>query len=153
MPPELINTFEDKILSTVPNVHAFGIGNLMRCLRSALHLYLLNADRPVTAGIIRKVLDDHGVPQLNTVPYVMKFFADMEGGVERLAKMDLVMLAGAATPDDLAALLLKGGVNIRTAYGQTESGATMAQYGAGVEDWNWMTPLPHTAGKLEFEKV
>lgn len=142
-----------KLLCTLPVYHAFGLGTFIRGLRSFTHTFLLNPYRPVTASIIWKALDVTGAANLYTVPYILKFFADMEGGVARLARLDLVRVAGSATPDDLGDLLIQHGVKLGGVYGQTESGATLVQAGSGLGEWNWQTPLPHAERFIRFEQV
>lgn len=141
------------MLTTVPNFHGFGLGTYIRALCNAIPISLLNPERPVTASIVSRALDASRSVNLSTVPYVLKFFADMDGGVERLAALDSITVNGAAIPDDLGNLLIGRGCKINSAYGQTESGVLMRPYGAGLEDWNWYTPFPLTEGFLEFEKV
>lgn len=141
------------VLCTVPNFHAFGVGTYIRSLRYASHLFLLNVDRPITAAIVWKALDDTGARNLYSVPYVLKFFADVDGGPERLAALDRVLVGGSATPDDLGDLLVRTGLTLFNAYGQTESGLTMRPVGGGLKEWNWLTPLPHTEDFLKFEKM
>lgn len=65
----------------------------------------------------------------------------------------LTAAGGAATPEDLGNLLIRNGVKLTTMYGQTESGATLAQYGLGLGDWNWLTPTPMSEKFVKFEKV
>lgn len=141
------------VLSTLPLFHGFGMATLNRTLCNASHLALLNADRPVTATIISQALDATGARCLYTVPFVLKFLAEMDGGVEKLAALDLVLAGGAATPQALGDLLTSHGVRLWTVYGQTETGGLMQPVGASVGQWDWYTPMPHTEGHLEFEKL
>lgn len=141
------------VLSTVPNFHSFGIGSYIRALRCASHLFLLNGDRPVTAGIVWKALDTTGARILHTVPYTLKFFAEMEGGPERLAALDQVFVGGSAAPDDLGDMLVRTGIKLYNGYGQTESGVLMVPSGTGIGQWNWLSPIPPTEKFLKFEKV
>lgn len=87
---------EEKILCTLPIFHSYGVGTFTRSMRIAAPICLLNPHRPVTASIIWKALDATNAKELYTVPYVLKFFTDMEGGVERLAKLDIVRPGGSA---------------------------------------------------------
>lgn len=140
-------------LSTLPLYHMFGLGTFTHSLCVGVKMSLLNADRPVTATIVSQALDATGSRYLYTVPYVLKFFAEMDGGVEKLAALDYVKPGGSATPDELGDMLARRGVKMMTVYGQTESGATMAPIGTGVGEWNWYTPMPHAADFMEFEKL
>lgn len=78
------------LLCTVPIFHLYGLGTLVVSLLRGVHLCLLNPHRPVTASIVWRALDATGVFSLFTVPYTLKFFADIEGGLERLAALSLV---------------------------------------------------------------
>lgn len=143
----------ETILCTLPIFHSYGIGTFIRTMRTAAPNYLLSPYRPVTASIIWKALDDTKAKHLYTVPYILKFFADVEGGIERLAKLSSVRPNGSATPDDLGDQLVKAGVTLGIVYGQTESGVPMVQAGEGLGEWNWLTPLPYAEGNMLFEKV
>lgn len=140
-------------LATVPNYHIMGLLTFCRGLWEASRTCLLNAHRPVTASIIWKALDATGAGIIITVPYVLKFFADMEGGVERLAKLEQVRVGGSAMPDDLGDLLVRSGVYMTSVYGQTEAGMLMTPVGTSVDDWAWLTPYPGSEKHLVFEKV
>lgn len=143
----------ETILCTLPIFHSYGIGTFIRTMRTATPNYLLSPYRPVTASIIWKALDDTKSKHLYTVPYILKFFADVEGGIERLAKLSSVRPGGSATPDDLGNQLVKAGVKLAMVYGQTESGVPMVQAGDGLEEWNWLTPLAFAEKHMLFEKV
>lgn len=141
------------VLCTVPYFHGLGLGSYICALRGANHLFLLNADRPVTAGIVWKALDATGAQVMFTVPYTLKFFADIEGGIERLAALDHVMAGGAATPDDLGEKLARAGVKLANGYGQTESGLLMRAVNNGPGEWCWLSPSPRAEKFIKFEKV
>ncbi|KAJ4389355.1 hypothetical protein N0V93_006822 [Gnomoniopsis smithogilvyi] len=141
------------VLCTVPNFHGLGLGSFTRALRSANQLFVLNAKRPVTASIVWKALDATGAQVMYTVPYTLKFFADTEGGIERLAALDHILAGGAATPDELGDKLVRAGVRLTNGYGQTESGITMRAVGSGVGEWSWLSPTPESEKFLRFEKV
>lgn len=87
---------EEKILCTLPIFHTYGLGTFTRSMRIATPICLLNPHRPVTASIVWRALDVTGAKHLYTVPYVLKFFTDMDGGVQRLAKLDTVRPGGSA---------------------------------------------------------
>lgn len=129
------------------------MGTFHRSLTMAVHLSLLNADRPVTATIVSQALDATGARSLYTVPYVLKFLVEMDGGVDKLVGLDMVLATGSATPTELGHLLTSRGVKLASAYGQTEAGALMEPVGTGVGDWDWYTPLQQSAPYLEFEKL
>lgn len=141
------------VLCTVPNFHGLGLGSYVCALRNANHLFLLNADRPVTGGIIWKALDVTGARIMYTVPYTLKFFAEMEGGTERLAGLDKILAGGSATPDDLGEMLTRAGVKLSNGYGQTESGISMRATSDAPGEWNWLSPMPYSERFLKFEQV
>lgn len=140
-------------LCTVPYFHGLGLGSFVTALRCPNHLFVLNADRPVTAGIIWKALDVTGAQAMCTVPYTFKFFADIEGGVDRLAALDHILAGGAAIPDELGDKLARAGVKLANGYGQTESGILMRAVGNGPGEWVWLSPVPESEKFMRFEKV
>lgn len=82
--------FPGPLLCTVPIFHLYGLGTLVIALLGGVHLCLLNPHRPVTASIVWRALDATAARSLFTVPYTLKFFTDIEGGLERLAALSLV---------------------------------------------------------------
>lgn len=137
-------------LSTLPLFHSFGLATLLRCLINGKRLSLLDAGRPVTASIVESSLQLTHSRAVVTVPYVLKFFAEAEGGLQRLAQLDQVVAAGSTIPDDLAAELRKHQVHIFHLYGLTEAGALMEPT---PDDFRWVTPLPHAKPFLQFDPV
>lgn len=143
----------ETILCTLPIFHSYGVGTFVRSMRTATPVYLLNAFRPVTASIIWRALDATQAKHLYTVPYVLKFFADVEGGIARLAKLSTVRPGGSALPDELGDEMVKSGIKLAMVYGQTESGCPMVQAGEGLGEWNWLTPMPFAEKFMRFDKV
>lgn len=137
-------------LSTLPLFHSFGLATLLRCLINGKRLSLLDAGRPVTASIVESSLQLTHSRAVVTVPYVLKFFAEAEGGLQRLAQLDQVVAAGSTIPDDLAAELRNHQVHIFHLYGLTEAGALMEPT---PDDFRWVTPLPHAKPFLQFDPV
>lgn len=135
-------------LSTLPLFHSFGLATLLRCLYNGKRLAILDAARPVTAPIVTAALDASGSQSLVTVPYILKFFSEMQGGLERLAAVKQVIAAGSAIPDDLGDRLVNAGISIFHLYGLTETGALMEP---SRDQWNWVTPLPKAEPFLKFE--
>ncbi|KAF5004822.1 hypothetical protein FDECE_8699 [Fusarium decemcellulare] len=140
-------------LNTLPLYHTFGLGVLFRAIRMGTRLSVLNAGRPLVASAVYKALDATGSRSLTTVPYVLKFLAEEKGGVERLAKLDFVSVGGAAVPDDLGQLLLDACVNLKTTYGQSESGILMVPAVDKDRKWGWLEPMPHAEPYMKFEQV
>jgi acyl-coenzyme A synthetase/AMP-(fatty) acid ligase len=137
-------------LSTLPLFHTFGLVTLFSNLIQGTQLSLLDADRPITVSAISRGLDRTGSKMLVVVPYILKFFAETQGGIDRLVQLRQVMTAGSAMPDRLVDQLLDAGVKMSQFYGQTECGVLMVP---SADQWNWLTPLPFTAPYLKFEPV
>lgn len=137
-------------LSTLPLFHSFGLATLLRGLVSGTRLSLLNAFRPVTAGNVIKCLNDTSSEALVTVPYILKFLVEADGGLGRLGALRQVISAGSAIPDDLGDKVVTAGGNIFHLYGQTECGALM-EPPSDRWLWSWVTPLPHAKPYLLFE--
>ncbi|KAM0188786.1 hypothetical protein ACHAPI_010395 [Fusarium lateritium] len=140
-------------LNTLPLYHTFGLGVLFRAIRMGTRLSLLDANRPLVASVIYKALDATGSRSLTTVPYVLKFLAEEDGGVEKLAKLDFVSVGGAAVPDELGQHLVDAGVNLKTTYGQSESGILMVPVIDGDKQWGWLEPMAHAESFMRFEQV
>lgn len=139
-------------LSTLPLFHSFGLATLLRGLVGGTRLSLLDAARPVTAAVVGGALDATASRALVTVPYTLKFLVEAEGGAERLGQLAQVINAGSAIPDDLGDRLVAAGASIFHLYGQTESGALMEPPPGDRRLWSWVTPLPHAAPYLRFER-
>lgn len=137
-------------LSTLPLFHSFGLATLLRGLVSGTRLSLLNASRPVTAANVIKCLNNTRSEALVTVPYILKFLVEADGGLERLGALRQVINAGSAIPDDLGNTVVAAGGNIFHLYGQTECGALMEPPSDRLL-WSWVTPLPHAKPYLKFE--
>lgn len=137
-------------LSTLPLFHSFGLATLLRGLVSGTRLSLLNASRPVTAANVIKCLNTTSSDALVTVPYILKFLVEADGGLERLGALRQVINAGSAIPDDLGDKVVAAGGNIFHLYGQTECGALM-EPPSDRWLWSWVTPLPHAKPYLQFE--
>ncbi|KAK7614076.1 hypothetical protein JOL62DRAFT_356142 [Phyllosticta paracitricarpa] len=137
-------------LTTLPLFHSFGVATLLRCLVNGRCLSIMNASRPITASTVLSGLEKTYSEALVTVPYILKFFTEIDGGVERLAQLRQVISAGSAIPDDLGNQISDAGAKIYHLYGQTESGALME---ACQDQWNWVTPLPSAKPFLKFEPV
>ncbi|KAI1414152.1 NAD(P)-binding protein [Hypoxylon sp. FL1857] len=140
-------------LSTLPLYHSHGQGLLIRSLVLGMKLALLNALRPITAGIILTALDKSGVSALDTVPYTLKILAEAPGGIERLRQLESVGVGGSALPDDLGNSLITCGIKLRQLYGQTESGGLMEMSPDVKDGWNWLVPMKHAETYLKFEQV
>ncbi|KAH3955817.1 hypothetical protein HBI24_246100 [Parastagonospora nodorum] len=137
-------------LTTLPLFHSFGLATLLRGLVNGTTLAILNANRPITASIINASLECTLSKTLVTVPYILKFFTEIPGGVERLASLTQIIAAGSAIPNDLAEVLLAKKARVYHLYGLTEAGALME---AWAPDFRWVTPLAHAAPFLKFEPV
>lgn len=137
-------------LSTLPLFHSFGLATLLRGLVSGTRLSLLNASRPVTAANVIKCLNNTSSEAMVTVPYILKFLVEADGGLERLGALRQVINAGSAIPDDLGDKVVAAGGNIFHLYGQTECGALMEPPSDKCL-WSWVTPLPHAKPYLQFE--
>ncbi|KAK0650267.1 Non-canonical non-ribosomal peptide synthetase FUB8 [Lasiodiplodia hormozganensis] len=146
-------------LSTLPLFHSFGLATLLRCLVNGSRLSLLSASRPITAGAVLTGLDATNSRALVTVPYVLKFLAEVDDGVgiQRLAQLEQVIAAGSAVPDALGdALVVGAGVRLFHLYGLTECGALMEPCSTNPQTpelWNWVRPLPDAEPYLKFEPV
>ncbi|EMD86842.1 hypothetical protein COCC4DRAFT_141239 [Bipolaris maydis ATCC 48331] len=137
-------------LTTLPLFHSFGLATLLRCLVNGTTLAISNANRPITASIINASIERTSSKALVTVPYILKFFTEIPGGIERLGSLTQVIVAGSAIPNDLAEVLLAKKARIYHLYGLTEAGALME---AWPTDFRWVTPLAHAVPFLKFEPV
>lgn len=137
------------LLATLPVFHSFGFAHFVATLWGTFKMSLLNAFRPMTASVILKALDITRSKSLATVPHLLKFINETPGGAERLAQLQRVAAAGAATPEVLGNELVEKGVNIISPYGQSESGALM--FSCPGRDWIWLTAMPFAEPHLKFE--
>ena len=88
------------------------------------------------------------------VPYALKLIADTAGGTEALTRLQLVLAAGSACPDELGQTLSDAGVHIVCHYGSTEMGHMMTSARAEDDkDWNYLRVAPRGQPFLRFEEV
>jgi long-subunit acyl-CoA synthetase (AMP-forming) len=148
-------TLHSPTLCTVPLFHSFGQGTMLVNLCHGTRLVMVRAERPPTVASLWKALDDVQARRLATVPYLLKFFAETPGGLERLANLEEIAVGGAAVPTDLGNDLVNAGVRLLIGYGQTESGPLMHNI---VDenyktDWLYYVPMEHTEKFLRFEHI
>lgn len=144
-----IANINSDMLITLPVFHSFGLAHCIATLWGTFRLSVLNASRPVTASAILKALEITSSKALATVPHLLKFVNETPGGAERLAQLQRVAVAGAATPEALGNALVEKGVNIMSPYGQTESGGLMTN--CSGRDWIWLMARPWVEPYLRFE--
>lgn len=144
-----ISSMVSDLLATLPVFHSFGFAHFVATLWGTFRLSLLNASRPMTASVILKALDITKAKSLATVPHLLKFINETAGGTDRLAQLQRVSAAGAATPEVLGNELSEKGVNLISPYGQSESGGLMVNHPG--RDWIWLTAMPVAEPYLKFE--
>jgi thioester reductase-like protein/aryl carrier-like protein len=98
---------------------------------------------PVTAVTVRRSIeyaDGEGYGQVRyftAVPYIMQMLAEDVSTVERLQKMDLVGVGGAALPSSVGDFLVDRDVKLVSRFGSAESGFVMSSYRDFSKDRNW----------------
>ncbi|KAF2156690.1 acetyl-CoA synthetase-like protein [Myriangium duriaei CBS 260.36] len=130
-------------LLTSPMFHNHGFAEMFRAIHSGKPIYLCNYALPLTGHSVLKMIEKVKPEILHSVPYIIKLVAEMEGGIEALAGIDVVLYAGSGCPEDLGDRLVQHGVNLCGNYGSTEVGR-LATSLRPKEDklWNYLRPLP-----------
>ena len=143
------------VVSTLPLFHSFGQGTLLRSLCNGTRLVVMRAERPVTVDRVWKIMDAVNAKRLASVPYILKFFTETPGGLERLTKLSQVMAGGSAVPQDLGDKLVGAGIDLLIGYGQTESGPLARNdcKANGGKDWNWYRLMDTVVDHVYFEPV
>ncbi|KAH7370037.1 male sterility protein [Rhexocercosporidium sp. MPI-PUGE-AT-0058] len=110
---------------TLPLYHAHGISSVFRAIHSKKHIYMYNADLPLTQQHLLRTLHRYDFQVFYGVPYALKLLGESEEGIAALAKLEVVMFGGSACPDSLGDRLVQNGVNLISHYGTTETGQLM----------------------------
>ncbi|KAF2676380.1 acetyl-CoA synthetase-like protein [Lentithecium fluviatile CBS 122367] len=143
-----------RALITSPFFHSHCFYETFRSIYSGKPIYYCNYALPLTKQSVTAMLD-HVKPDLfHCVPYVLKLLAESEEGIQALAKVNFVLFAGSACPDDLGDTLVKRGVNLNANYGATETSRLMTSgRPAGDDAWNYLRILPQVAKWVLMDEI
>ncbi|KAJ5739371.1 hypothetical protein N7533_012155 [Penicillium manginii] len=147
------NNFGLKGFITLPLFHAHGISCLFRAMHSKKLIYMYNASLPLTATALLSTLNDHPeIEILYAVPYALKLLSESEDGLQRLARLELVMFGGSSCPKPIGDTLVQNGVRLVSHYGTTETGQLMTSFRDRSDlDWDYVRPGPSLLPYLRWE--
>ncbi|KAJ5240865.1 uncharacterized protein N7469_002456 [Penicillium citrinum] len=147
------NNFGLKGFITLPLFHAHGISCLFRALHSQKLIYMYNASLPLTATALLTTLNEHPeIEILYAVPYALKLLSESEDGLQRLARLELVMFGGSSCPKPIGDTLVQNGVRLVSHYGTTETGQLMTSFRDRSDlDWDYVRPGPSLLPYLRWE--
>lgn len=132
-----------RALITSPFFHSHCFYETFRSIYSGKPIYYCNYKLPLTKRSVVEMLEQAKPDLFHCVPYVLKLLAESEEGIQALAKVNFVIFAGSACPDDLGDKLVRNGVNLNANYGATETSRLMTSgRPAGDNDWNYLRILP-----------
>jgi carbohydrate kinase (thermoresistant glucokinase family) len=138
---------------TLPLFHAHGLSSVFRAFTSLHKIYMANASLPLTAGNLLHIMQEHKFEIFYGVPYALKLLSETQAGIEALAGCSVVMFGGSACPDSLGDLLVRGGVNLISHYGTTETGQLMTSFRPpGDKAWNYVRVHDKLKPFARFEK-
>lgn len=131
------NNFNLRGFITLPLFHGHGISCLFRAVHSNKLIYMYNASLPLTASTLLTTLNAHeDIQILYAVPYALKLLSESEEGIQRMARLELVMFGGSACPKPIGDVLVHNGVRLVSHYGATEVGQLMTSF-RDPSDLNW----------------
>lgn len=147
------NNFGLKGFITLPLFHAHGISCLFRAMHSQKLIYMYNASLPLTATALLSTLNEHPeIEILYAVPYALKLLSESEDGLQRLARLELVMFGGSSCPKPIGDTLVQNGVRLVSHYGTTETGQLMTSFRDRSDlDWDYVRPGPTLLPYLRWE--
>ncbi|KAK3631936.1 hypothetical protein LTR56_012409 [Elasticomyces elasticus] len=130
--------------TTTPLYHG-GIADLFRAWSSRATIWLFPGKKvPITAANICKCLQlasrSEGmdpVKYFSSVPYVLQMMEQFPEGLQRLQKMDIVGVGGAALPDEVGDRLVKNNVNLISRFGSAEYGFLLSSHRDYGHDKSW----------------
>ncbi|KAJ6183712.1 hypothetical protein N7519_005013 [Penicillium mononematosum] len=134
------NNFGLKGFITLPLFHAHGISCLFRAIHSEKIIYMYNSSLPLTAPILLSTLKKYQEIQvLYGVPYALKLLAEIDEGLQQMARLELVMFGGSSCPKPIGDTLVQNGVRLVSHYGTTETGQLMTSFRDRSDlDWDYV---------------
>lgn len=143
-----------KALITSPFFHSHCFYETFRSIYSGKPIYYCNYALPLTKASVIAMLNRVKPELFHCVPYVLKLLAGSEDGNNALARVDFVLFAGSACPDDLGNDLVKHGVNLNANYGATETGRLMTSARPPGDDaWDYLRILPQVQKYVLMDEV
>ena len=139
---------------TLPLYHMWGLGCVFRGIMNRKRVYMYNAQLPLSAQHLASTLDQHrDIQVLYTVPYALKLVTESQQHVERLVRLEAVMVGGSACPKPVGDMLAQAGVMLVTHLGSTETGQLMssARPREDILEWDWLRPSEALLPYLHME--
>ncbi|OOF95586.1 hypothetical protein ASPCADRAFT_507410 [Aspergillus carbonarius ITEM 5010] len=148
------NNFGLRGFITLPLFHAHGISCLFRAMHSQKLIYMYSANLPLTAPNLLSTLKEHPeIEILYAVPYALKLLAESDEGLQKMARLELVMFGGSACPKPIGDKLVQNGVRLVSHYGTTETGQLMTSFRERDDlDWDYVRPGPSLLPYLRWEE-
>ncbi|KAJ6148681.1 hypothetical protein N7497_010663 [Penicillium chrysogenum] len=148
------NNFGLKGFITLPLFHAHGISCLFRAIHSEKIIYMYNSSLPLTAPILLSSLKKYQEIQvLYGVPYALKLLAEIDEGLQQMARLELVMFGGSSCPKPIGDTLVQNGVRLVSHYGTTETGQLMTSFRDRSDlDWDYVRPGPSLLPYIRWEE-
>ncbi|KAL5406374.1 hypothetical protein PMIN04_012073 [Paraphaeosphaeria minitans] len=141
--------------TTTPLYHG-GIADTFRSWMSDSPIWLFpGKDVPITARNICKCLDvaasveqQPTVKYFSSVPYVLQMMEADDTGLEKLKRMDIVGVGGAALPAEVGDRLVRSNVNLISRFGSAECGFLLSSYRDFAQDKDWQYLRNYNSAKL-----
>ncbi|KAL8965587.1 MAG: hypothetical protein Q9197_006448, partial [Variospora fuerteventurae] len=126
-----------KDFMTLPLYHASALTLLPSTMYKRRTVFFSDANRPLTAENISKVVTAARPDQIFAVPYVLKLFSEQPESLDVLRSCAAVVTVGSHCPDALGDRLVKEGVNLCNWFGSTEVGmvGTSSHREPGDKEW------------------
>ncbi|KAF2846669.1 acetyl-CoA synthetase-like protein [Plenodomus tracheiphilus IPT5] len=143
-----------RALITSPFFHSHCFYETFRSIYSGKPIFYCNYALPLTKHSVVAMLERAKPDLFHCVPYVLKLLAESNEGIAALAKVNFVIFAGSACPDDLGDKLVRQGVNLNANYGATETSRLMTSARpAGDLAWNYLRILPQVQPYVLMDEI
>ncbi|KAK4691546.1 hypothetical protein P7C71_g5477, partial [Lecanoromycetidae sp. Uapishka_2] len=123
--------------STFPFFHGYGNWVCIHNMMDRKTTYMYNANLPVTADYVIKVVEHIRPDVLHAVPYTIELLAQTERGMDAMKKCKRVVFSGTGCPDDLGNDLVKRGIVLENFWGATEMGSLGGSFSREPGDHSW----------------
>lgn len=149
---DFTNNFCFNAFIIIPLFHAHGLSCLFRAVHARKLIYMYNSSLPLTATFLLATLHDHpDIQALYAVPYALKLFSDSEDGLQRMARLELVMFTRSSCPKPIGDTLVQNGVPLVSHCGITETGQLMTSF-RERSDWDYARPSSSLLPYLPWEQ-
>lgn len=141
LPPGFRSGFGKAMFSMAPFFHEAGTILIVRSILCKGPAVLPPPDRPPTAEVILKVLEQAKPSMVSIFPSVLENLVNLPGGMDALAKTDLVTFGGAPLSQEIGDKVSEV-TFLYSGIGSTEAGVLAVELPRDRKDWNYFAWAP-----------